>query len=143
MMLRRIFLDTNVLLAASLSPDNITASALLVALDGPYEVIVSNDVINEYLDKKTCSKFRKKEQVMTEFLDDIRPSLIVVETPKDPVPEECFIADGDDQPILRAALSVNADVFVSGDNHFLNARSQINTIEIISPQEFFKRILGR
>jgi len=65
----------------------------------------------------------------------------VIQNPTTPVPEEASNADEDDRPILRAALAVGADVLVSGDNHFLDARSQIDTIEIIKPCEFFERVL--
>lgn len=137
----KVFLDTNVFIATCLSPAKTTSTALLLALNGPYEVFTSYGVIDEYQKKTKQAKFRKKERVLIDFLDNIRPLLNIVKTPKDPVPEELFIADKDDRPILRAALAIGADVFVSGDNHFLDARPHINSIEIILPCEFFRRVM--
>ena len=141
--MRKIFLDTSVLIATCLSPNDTTASALLVALNGPYEIFVSQYVIDEYLEMPGRSKFRNKAQLMMKFWSDIKPLMHIAETPKDPVPEESLIVDEKDRPILRAALAIGADVFVTGDNHFLDARSQIDAIEIIRPFEFFDRVLRR
>ena len=139
----RVFIDTNVLVSAGLSPDTAMAGLLYVVLHYPYRAVLSRYVVDEFLLKSTNRKFRGRENAMKMFLANILPLVELVETPEESVPEEGYITDPKDRPILRAAIAAKADVLVSGDKHFLNARSHINAVEIISPQEFFKRILGR
>ena len=139
----RVFVDTNVLVSAGLSSETAMAALLYSILNDPYRAILSRHVVDEFLDKSTSRKFCGKEEIMKAFLADILPLVQIVETPEEPVPEENYIADPKDRPILRAAIAAKADLLVSGDKHFLNARSRIDAVEIISPQEFAQRVLDR
>ncbi len=136
----KVFCDTNVLIAAAFAPQAVTARSLLAALHEPYALILSEYVVDEYLEKITHPRFHEVESAMRDFLYDILPLATVVKTPEETVPEEDCIADIKDKPILRAAVSESADIFVSGDKHFLNARSSINSVKILNFQEFFALI---
>lgn len=139
----RVFIDTNVLVSAGLSPDAAMADLLYAILNDPYQAVLSQHVVDEFLAKSTSRKFCGKEDIMRMFLAELLPLVELVETPKESIPEENYITDPNDRPILRAAIAANADILVSGDKHFLNARSRIDAVEIISPQEFAQRVLGR
>ena len=139
----RVFIDTNVLVSAGLSPDAAMADLLYTILSAPYQAVLSQCVVDEFLAKSTSRKFCGKEDVMKMFLANILPLVELAETPEESVPEEEYITDPKDRPILRAAIAAKADVLVSGDKHFLNARSRIDAVEIVSPQEFVQRVLGR
>ena len=58
----------------------------------------------------------------------------VVKTPREVMEEELLIRDVKDRPILRAALSLNADFFLTGDKDFLE--SSVEDPRIISVAEF-------
>ena len=139
----KVFADTNVFFAASLVPGSVTADSLRAVLYDPHRLFLSQYVIDECLAKLGHPKFRSKSDVMKRFFDSILPWVNIVETPEEPVPEEEYITDPKDRPILRAAIAAKVDLLVSGDKHFLNARSRIDAVEIVDPQDFFYRILGR
>ena len=58
----------------------------------------------------------------------------MVKTPREVMEEELLIRDVKDRPILRAALSSNADFFLTGDKDFLE--SSVEDPRIISVAEF-------
>ncbi len=139
----RVFVDTNILISAGLSSETSMAALLYAVLNNPYQAVLSQYVVDEFLAKSTSRKFCGKEEIMKMFLTDILPLVQIVETPDDPIPEEGYITDPKDRPVLRAAIAAKVDLLLSGDKHFLNVRPRIEAVEIVSPQEFAQRILGR
>ena len=73
-------------------------------------------------------------EILDKFLASFLPVVEVVKVPEESFPEESEIRDADDRPIFRAALSANADIFLTGDRDFLE--SGITDPRIMTPSEF-------
>lgn len=68
------------------------------------------------------------------FLYSALPVIHVVPTPNEIQEAENLIRDPKDRPILRAGLSSNADLFLTGDKDFLE--SSVKEPRIISVADF-------
>ena len=71
------------------------------------------------------------------FLFHALSHIQVVPVPEIEVAEEGSLRDPKDRPILRAALDVHADLFLTGDKDFLE--SAITDPRIISVADFLER----
>lgn len=58
-----------------------------------------------------------------------------------PASEGRTFADQDDLPILSAAISAGARVFVTGDKEILDLR-RIGSLAILSPRQFWEKLKG-
>jgi len=70
------------------------------------------------------------------FLSDALKKIELIKTPpeSESIPEEEFIRDADDRPLLRAAVATDVDIIVTGDKDLLE--SGLAKPRIISPAEF-------
>jgi predicted nucleic acid-binding protein len=69
----------------------------------------------------------------------VRTATITATPPeKETIESEAFISDIDDRPILRAAVKSDADILITGDNHFLKAG--INKPRIVTCREFLDMV---
>ncbi len=129
----KVMIDTNIIISAALFPNGRTAQALYKALTFPYEPILCDYVIDE-LHRKFLEKFPDKRPELESFLFTLISSITVVKTPDEFIELETKIRDPKDRPILRAAISEHADLFLTGDKDFLE--SSVTDPKIISVQEF-------
>lgn len=129
----KIMIDTNIFISAALFPNGRAAEALYKALAAPYQPVVCDYVIDE-LHRKFQEKFPDRANALKSFLNTALPAIDVVSTPEAVVDVEDRIRDPKDRPILRAALSTGADLFLTGDKDFLE--SSVEDPRIISVPEF-------
>lgn len=129
----RIIIDTNIFISAALFPNGRASDAFKKALLPPYQPLTCDYVIDE-LHRKFQEKFPDRMTELEAFLYSSLSIIRVVKTPDEALEAENLIRDGKDRPILRAALSSNADLFLTGDKDFLE--SSIEDPRIISVADF-------
>ena len=116
----KVLIDTNILISAVLNPVGIPYLAYKKAVTHPNKGIICEQNVLE-LHEIFRRKFPTKIQFLETFLSSASISLIVVPIPKLPDNIEKQIRDVKDRPILRAAISANADILLTGDKDFLES----------------------
>lgn len=131
----RIFLDTNVLISAALFPKSTPYYAFVKAVSSPNVAMIS-DVVVEEMHRTFNRKFPKRLHTLDAFLSMASSILEIVNTPNEIRPEEALIRDEKDRPVLRAAITHKADVFLTGDKDFLE--SSVMNPKMVSPGDFLE-----
>ncbi len=129
----RVMIDTNIFISAALFPNGRASDALKKALMPPYRPLTCDYVVDE-LHRKFREKFPDRITELEAFLYSSLPIIHVIPTPENIIEAENKIRDPKDRPILRAALSSNADLFLTGDKDFLE--SSVRDPRIISVTDF-------
>lgn len=132
----KVMIDTNIFISAALFPKGRAAEALMKALAWPYQPVTCDYVVDE-LHRKFREKFPDRMTELEAFLYSALSMIRVVSVPEDMIEAESKIRDPKDRPILRAALSANADLFLTGDKDFLE--SSVENPHVISVAEFLDR----
>ncbi len=127
----RVFLDTNVLVAA-FATRGLCADVLRHVL-AEHELLLSDQVLSEL--KRTLRDKIRLPPAEIENVVALLAHQTVVATPREPL-TGLRLADADDVRILTAALAARADVFVTGDAEVL-ALGQAASLAIRSPREFW------
>jgi len=136
----RVFIDTNVLVSASMDRAGTPRLALTKAVTPPNQAIVCDQNLDE-LRRVYYRKFSNKLDALQDFLDYALASLDVVKVPPDPLEIEARVRDDKDRTILRSAIMEKVDVIVTGDKDLLE--SGITMPIIVTPAEFVKGIDDR
>lgn len=118
--MKKVLIDTNILISAALSNKDTPYRAYMKAVSFPYRGVICDQNIDE-LRTVFNRKFPAKLQLLDSFLAYALPSLHLIETPIDETEQESAIRDVKDRPILRAAVSANVDILLTGDKDFLEA----------------------
>ena len=129
----RVMIDTNIFISAVLFPNGKASAALMKAFMPPYQPVTCDYVIDE-LRRKFREKFPNRMTELDAFLYAALSVIDVVHTPEEFNESEKLIRDEKDRPILRAALNVGADLFLTGDKDFLE--SSVTDPRIISVTQF-------
>ena len=111
--MRRVVVDSNVLISARLSPHGAPGRLLAAWLDGRFELIVSPMLLAELAGVLVRPKFRRwltVEEANT-FVRTLGISATLIE---DPPPQRHSVRDPDDYYLLTLASSTDADFPVSG-----------------------------
>lgn len=131
----RCFINTNILVSASLFPDSVPAQAFEKAAAHHNTAIVCDYAIDE-LRRVYNKKFPHKIGALESLLSTLLLSTVIVSTP--PAHEkhtgEEKIRDINDRPIFRAAIKAKSDVIITGDKDFLE--SGILSPKIMIPAQF-------
>ncbi len=130
----RVFLDTNVLVAA-FATRGLCADLLRTVL-AEHEFL-SSGTVSEELTRTLVEKLRVPEARVREIAAFIRASGSIPDTPGSPLP--VAIRDPDDAVILSEALVLHADVLVTGDQDLLEA-GEVPGISIMDPRGFWDRL---
>ena len=130
----RVFLDTNVLVAA-FATRGLCADVLRLVL-AEHELLVSATLIEE-LTRALTRKVRVPEQVVREIVAFLDASASFVEGTPEPPP--VVVRDPDDAVILGEALAGGADVLVTGDQDLLVLDS-VGALRILDPRGFWELI---
>ena len=131
----KVMIDTNIIISAALFPRGKAAQALYKAMLSPYEPLLCDYVIDE-LNRKFREKFPERQMELEAFLFNALMYIRTVPTPEEEVAAEKVIRDPKDRPILRAALSEHADLFLTGDKDFLE--SSVTAPRIVSVTTFLE-----
>jgi putative PIN family toxin of toxin-antitoxin system len=133
----RVFLDTNVLVAAS-ATRGLCADVLRTVL-AEHELLSSATVCEE-LTRTLLEKIRVPEATVREIAAFLRASASLPAGPADAAP--VTIRDADDAVILSEALALRADVLVTGDKGLLEA-GEVPGISILDPRGFWQLARGK
>lgn len=118
--MKKVLIDTNILISAALSNKGTPYRAYMKAVSFPYRGVICDQNIDE-LRTVFNRKFPAKLQLLDSFLAYALPALHLIETPIDETEQESVIRDVKDRPILRAAVSADVDILLTGDKDFLEA----------------------
>jgi len=132
----RAVLDTNVLVAAVLSPQGAPARVLEAWIEGTFELITSPRLLEELRRVLMYPKIRVHvaPAEATEFLDLIESSSVVVDDPQEP-PVVTSSDPNDDFVIVLAQAT--RSILVSGDSDLL---ALTNRIPVMSPADFARQL---
>mgnify|MGYP001069028899 CR=1 FL=1 len=142
-MICRVFLDSNVLFSAILSPQGAARKILLLSTGEAIHTIISQQVAEEV--KRNLS--RKYPELL-----DLLPLLLQeaeIEIVEDPNPEAIqrvldYLPYPSAAAVLAAARESQADYFVTGDKeHFLSKPELEDHVSfaILSPREFLEQVV--
>jgi putative PIN family toxin of toxin-antitoxin system len=135
----RAVLDPNVLISALLSRDGSPARALRAWLDGVFELVVSDHLLDELDRALGYPKLRRRIELSeaAEFITLLRRGAQLRDDPAQP-PAIRSTDPGDDYLI---ALAQDAQaMLVSGDRHLLTLAGQL---PILSPADFLAQLERR
>ncbi len=128
----KVFIDTNVLISAVLFPNGTAAAAYCKAVTYPCCGMISEYNIEE-LYEVFQRKFPDKISALDTFLNTALTSLSLIHMP-DTDADLPNLRDRKDIPILKAAVSSNADILLTGDKDFTEAG--IDHPVILTPADF-------
>ncbi|HVT17463.1 MAG TPA: putative toxin-antitoxin system toxin component, PIN family [Thermoanaerobaculia bacterium] len=128
----RVFLDTNVLVAA-FATRGLCADVFRLIL-AEHELLVSPTVIEE-LTRALTGKIRVPAQAAREIVALVTSSASLCEAPAQVPP--IVIRDPDDALILGEALAGHADVLITGDKDLLDL-GEIPGLRILDPRGFWQ-----
>ena len=127
----RVFLDTNVLVAA-FATRGLCADVFRLVL-AEHELLVSATLIEE-LTRALTRKVRVPEQVVREIVAFLDASASFVEGAPESPP--VVVRDPDDAVILSEALAGGTDVLVTGDQDLL-VLDRVGALRILDPRGFW------
>jgi uncharacterized protein len=133
----RVFLDTNVLVAAFATRG--LCADLLRAVLAEHELLSSVTVVEE-LTRTLVEKIRVPKPTVDEIAAFLRASAAFPDTAGGPPP--VAVRDPDDAVILSDALALRADVLVTGDRDLLEA-GQVPGTRILDPRGFWELARGK
>lgn len=128
----RVFLDTNVLVAAFATRGLCADVFRLAAIE--HELLMGEPVLVE-LERVLGKKLRMPHADRSPVLQALRRFTVV---PAASAPVELGIGDPDDDWIIACALLARADMFVTGD-HALLGLGNVGGLPILWPREFWTR----
>ena len=129
----RIFLDTNVL-ASAVATRGLCADVLREVLTR-HDLIISSALLKE-LKRVLQIKFRVPSPLISGFIAMLQQDTILAAPIDSPGIQ---IKDKDDIIILAAALSGEAELFITGDKELLEL-GKVGKLTIISPRAFWDRL---
>ena len=129
----RVFLDTNVLVAA-FATRGLCADVVRTVL-ADHELITGDVVLGE-LRAVLEERIKLPGSTVTEIVALLRSQEVV---PKPAEPSPLPIRDEDDQWIVASAVAGQADVLVTGDQDLLSVAEQ-SPVPIVSPRGFWEQL---
>ena len=129
----KVFLDTNVL-ASAVATRGLCADVFREVIHN--EELISSEYVLDELQKVLTVKFKLPLHITAEAIALIKIDSVIA-CPITGI--ECLIEDENDIPILSAAVTGKADVFITGDKLLLGLK-KIGSMEILSPREFWRKL---
>jgi putative PIN family toxin of toxin-antitoxin system len=132
---RRVVIDTNVYLSASISRTGAPARALRLAYSSFKPVFSEATIIElvERLNGKKMARWIEPAERVALMAFVLRQGTLV-----DPVPMVRLLSDPDDDIFASLDLAADADAIVTGDKKFLASR-RVGRVPVLSPREFLNR----
>ncbi len=132
----RVFLDTNVL-ASAVATRGLCADVLRLVL-ASHQLCISEQVLGE-LRAVLKTKFDAGQDLIDDFIWLLNQDTILAEPSHLPRVE---LRDKDDLTILGAAITVGAEVLVTGDKELLDI-GRVEALEILSPRQFWEKLMSQ
>lgn len=127
--MRRVVLDTNVLVASLLQPAGLCGRLLDLVVDGAAEVCVDDRILAEYADVLSRRKLHLLPEKVQTLLEFFRQSGIPVIAHPLTVP----LPDPDDLAFLEVAAAGEAILVTGNQRHFPKAVT--GAVSVLSPAE--------
>ncbi|MBW2634869.1 MAG: putative toxin-antitoxin system toxin component, PIN family [Deltaproteobacteria bacterium] len=136
----RIVIDTNVVISGLLF-GGVPGNIIKLSARDDIQLLVSGDIVNEYIKVLSYPKFRLNEDEISYLLYHILlPESEIVKTS---VPKHVIIEDDpSDDKFLVCAAAGNAQYLISGDVH-LTTLKQYHKTKIVRPSAFLQIIIDR
>jgi putative PIN family toxin of toxin-antitoxin system len=136
-----VVFDTNILVAATLSPAGASFQLLAMLPQRPFELLLSVPVMLEYEEVLKREDMRAKSHLTLAEVDTLLDLLAAVGTPCTPFfrwrPQ---LPDPDDEMFLELAVNGHAEAIVSVNiRHLLPAAGTFG-IEVLRPGAFLRRL---
>ena len=126
-----VVFDTSVVVSAALRDRDPEAVILHVVQRPEFTWVASAEIVAEYLEVLSRSKFAIPEQVRERWGRAFAQNITQV----DSVPDFLFPRDSKDAKFIACALAAQADFLVTGDQDFEEARRLLHT-RIVSVAQF-------
>lgn len=126
-----IVLDTNILIAAFISPNGICHEVFELCIRN--HSLVSSEFILSEVKEKLKLKFNFREKDIDDIIGFLHLKFKIVKIKGNKI-KVC--RDKDDNNILETAVVANAKIIITGDKDLLVIKKYKN-INIISPREFY------
>lgn len=124
-MMRKVVIDTNVLVSALLSSneDSATVRILAMVFAGLVIPVLTDDIFREYGEVLRRRKFNFPEDSVSELLEEIKKRSILA----NPAVSDLELPDDKDRPFLDALLSEDDAILVTGNLKHFPQHEQIMT----------------
>jgi putative PIN family toxin of toxin-antitoxin system len=136
-----IVMDTNVLVAATLSPFGASFQILTMVPQRRFELLLSVPLMLEYEEVLKREEMRAKSNLTVAEIDTILDLLAAVGTPRTLFFQwRPQLPDPDDEMVLELAANGQADAIVTVNvRHFVPAAGTFG-VEVLRPGEFLRRL---
>ena len=124
----KIFADTNVLVSAFATRG--LCAELLRHIIAEHDLLCGEVVLEEF-ERILATKMKVPANLVSEYLRSLRHHPIA---PRPTTLPEYEIRDSDDTLVLASAISIGAEVLVTGDKDLLSVREQIVELRIMEPR---------
>jgi putative PIN family toxin of toxin-antitoxin system len=136
-----IVMDTNVLVAATLSPLGASFQILTLVPQRRFELLLSVPLMLEYEEVLKREEMRAKSRLTLAEIDALLDLLAAVGTPCTPFFQwRPQLPDPDDEMLLELAANGHADVIVTMNVRHLLPAAWTFGLEVLRPGEFLRRI---
>ncbi len=132
--MRRVVIDTNILVASLIQPAGFCGRLLDLVVDGAVGACVDDRILAEYAEVLPRRKFHLPPEMIQTTLDFFRQSAIPVIAH----PLTVVLPDLDDLPFLEVAASGHAILVTGNRRHFPKAAT--GTVRVLSPAECLKAL---
>ena len=136
-----VVVDTNVLVAATLSPSGASFRILALIPARRFEVLLSVPLMLEYEDVLKREDMRARSHLTLEDIDIILDMLAAVGTPCTPFFQwRPQLPDPDDEMLLELAVNGRADAIVTVNTRDFLPAAPTFGVEVLRPGEFLRRL---
>jgi putative PIN family toxin of toxin-antitoxin system len=136
-----IVVDTNVLVAATLSPFGASFQLLSLIPERRFEVLLSVPLMLEYEDVLKREDMRAQSHLTLEEVDVLLDMLAAVGTPCTPFFQwRPQLPDPDDEMVLELAVNGRANAIVTVNTRDFLPAAQTFGIEVLRPGAFLRRL---
>lgn len=137
--MRRVVIDTNVLVSAALNPASVPGQIVRAAFAQQFELIVSPRLLDELSSVLRRPKFAgiltdSQIEAVVEAIEEVAAFVVDTEPPE-------RIRDPDDDYLVALAMASEADALVSGDRDLLDAGPL--PCRVVSPKAFLDELGSR
>ena len=137
--MRRVVLDTNVLVSAALNPASTPGRVVRAAFEQRFELIASIDLIEELsgvLRRRKFAGVLTADQIGA-FIEAVEEVAVFVD---DDGEATRAVRDPDDDYLVALSTASKADALVSGDRDLLDAG--VFPVRVLSPRAFLDVLAG-
>ncbi len=135
-MINAVF-DTNIFVSAIIRPEGLPARLLDMATQGRFELVISNQIIDELSHVLVYPRIKAKYSIDDETADVFIGFLLKTCRNVGQVPELYVVPnDPKDNPVVSTALACEADFLVTGDKAHIMSLGDIGKLKIVSAKNF-------